>query len=66
MAEYEFEVVEQMTTSHSYIVIAGTRAEALEKVLDRAPDVITFRNDLYPVRPMTVRDVKRLERVTRG
>lgn len=65
--EYEFEVVEPMVTENIYAVIARTRAEALEKVLEgdrRETGVYAYKGSVRPTRPMTVRDVKRVRRVT--
>ena len=65
-AEYEFEVIEPMVTENIYTVIARTRAEALEKVLDgdrRETGVYAHTGSVRPTRPMTVRDVKRVRRL---
>ena len=66
VAKYEFEAVETFRTAHFYTVEASTRAEALDKVLygdHEAEGIYVIRGDLFPVRPMTVRDVKRGRRV---
>lgn len=61
--EYEFEVVEHLVTSQSFIVRAKTRKEAVEKVKAGDFDFVVG-GDLWPSRPIRVRDAKRLRRVT--
>jgi hypothetical protein len=62
VTEYEFEVAEAFRTVHFYTVNASTREEALDKVLNgdhEKENIYCVRGDLFPIRPLTVRDVKR-------
>lgn len=59
--EWEFAVTEHFTTSHTYYVRATTRQAAVEKVLADDVDFV-IRDDVFPRRPITARDAKRLGR----
>lgn len=66
MAEYEFEITEPFITATFYYVPARTRAEALEKLLNASREEIdgyAIQGEVTPVRPLTVRDVKRGRRL---
>lgn len=65
MAQQEFEVVEYFRTAHFYTVMAESRADALDKVLNgdhEALGIDCVRGDVVPTRPIALRDVRRVRR----
>ena len=57
MSEREYEVTELMRTANVFYVKAGSRAEAIEKVLCDAHEFV-YQADLLPVRPLGIRDAR--------
>ena len=60
--QWEFAVTEHFTTSHTYYVTAATRQAAVDKVLAHEYDDVV-QGDVYPRRPIKVRDARRGRRV---